>query len=560
MTFSISPALALVCLGLIAPGLAAQPSVAPPPNLIELVPDDFGLCLRVRDLRGQHERLVKSAWYQAFSTSALGHALFEAPELRPLLRAQRMLKAALGVDWATLRDGILGSEVVLAYRPGAPGKADDERGVILLWAPEPKLLGRLVDQLNEVQRKSGALRALESQTYLGKVYQRRNERDKDHFYYLDGALLAVAGKEETIRAIIEKYQRAQPAASPWTARFRRAGADTAFATLCVNPRVLELSPARLLKAGRGLPSFWQALEALFITVHPGAALEVRLSVQADPAQLPLWLRHAFLETSPPSTLWQHFPAQAIATIAARTNFAEALATALEMTPPDKRAPLVEGAQRSLGAITGLDFFTDILPNVGPDWGVCLLPAADPQQLPQLVAALAVRPGTQAVAVDQALFKAVSLVAGLVVLDYNKNHPDALRLETVLQEKVEVRYLQGAKFFPPGVQPAFALKEGFLLFATSPQALEKFRPAATKLAPGEAPLVRLSAPGLANLLRQRRAQIVAKLSQNQHVPPAAAQQSLTNFAEFLELFDRASLSHHAEAGQATWLLRISPASE
>jgi hypothetical protein len=548
--------ISFACLALLGPALVAQPPARP--DLLELVPDDFGLCLVLRDLRGQDERWQKSDWVRAFRASAAGKAIFESPELRPLFRAEQVLKKTFDVDWPTLRDEVLGDEVVLAYRPGPQGKAEEEQGIILLWARRPELLAKLIDRFNEVQRQNGELRSLKACTYKGKTYQRRDDRGKEHFYYLDGPLLAVAGKEEVLQGLIDKRERPAAVLSAWGQRFRRAGAERAFLTLCVNPRVLDLNPGQQAPEVGALAGLWQALEAIFVTVQAGEALEVRLSIQAKVEMLPERLRPAFVETPTPSALWQRFPTQAVVTVAARTNFSEALSTLIDMTPPAKRSPLVDGPQRSLGAITGLDFAKDILPHIGPDWGFCLLAPADSRHLPLLLVALAVQPGSGRVPVDQALYKAVSLFAGLLVLDYNKNHLDALRLQTTLQDKVEVSFLQGSKFFPPGFRPAYALKDGYLLFASAPEALLDFRPGAAPAPQGEVPLLRLSARGLAGLLRQRQEEIVARLTKRQTLTPAEARQNLANLAEFLELVNRVEISRRSEAGQADWVLRVHPA--
>src|SRR5262249_25128677 len=112
-----SLSLALATTALLTPSLVAQ-------ELIDLLPGDFGLCLVVRDLRGEHERLARSACFAHFRASALGKALFESPELARLLRAESELKKALGVGWGTVRDEVLGDEALLAYRPAAPGKSE----------------------------------------------------------------------------------------------------------------------------------------------------------------------------------------------------------------------------------------------------------------------------------------------------------------------------------------------------------------------------------------------------------------------------------------------------
>src|SRR5207253_2453506 len=123
----------------------------------------------------------------------------------------------------------------------------------------------------------------------------------------------------------------------------------------------------------------------------------------------------------------------------------------------------------------IDPIKDVLPNLGPDWGLCVLPSRDAQHLPQAMFALAVRSGSKEQPIDQALFKGAQFFAGLAILEFNKNNPNALiRLQTAMQGKVEVKYLTSDKFFPAGLQPACALKDGFLIFATSPDAIADFR--------------------------------------------------------------------------------------
>lgn len=527
------------------------PAQAAAEDLVDLVPPDFGLCLVVRDLRSQHDRLLKSGWFAALRATALGEAVFSSADVTKLLRTEAELQKVLGVDWATFRDDVLGDEVALAYRPASADS--EEEGLLLLRARRPELLARLIERLNDIQRANGELRSLVSVKYKDTVYHKRDDRGKQLFYLLDGPLLAVAARESMLPALIDRRQQAGET-SVWRRRFTKAGAERAFVTLAANPRVLH-PPQR---SSDSLPPYWQALEAIFVILQPAEAVEIRLNVQASPEQLPSWLRSALLEAPAPSAAWQHFPTDAILTLAGRTNFADTLATVTEMTPPAKRAHLSDAAQRSVGAVTGLDFFKDILPNVGPDWGICILPPSAADPLPLGLIALAVRPGGGAVAVDQALLRSLQLFAGLAVLDYNKNHPDAMRQQTTVQDKIEVRYLESAKLFPPGLQPAYALKDGYLLLASSPQAILRFRAGSAAAPQGDTPLLRLSTRSLAEVLRQRREQVAAKLVHKQHLSAAQAQQQLARFLEVLDLFERVEISGRPATGHADWVLRIYPA--
>lgn len=561
MKTPILASLAPLCLLVFAPispaGGPAPTSAAP--DLVRLLPDDFALALVMRDLRGQARRWETSPWLAAFRKTAPGRALFEAPELAELRKAERELQRTFGIDWPGLRDDVLGDEVALAFHPGEPGRTDDE-GLLLLRARRPERLAQLVNRLNEIQRKTGELKELHERRHQGIVYQRREivgkQSDKDHYYFLRDGLLAVAGREATIRGVIERLQKPPASDLGWAAKFRRAGAGSAFLTLCVNPAALQPDFVKGPQKNEAARGYWRALEAVFLTLDLGATFELRLAVQARSAQLPVWMRSMFRETPTPSALWQRIPEQAVMAVATRTDFAASVSAFTELLPPPQRTQLREGMQRSLGAVTGLDVFKEILPNLGPDWGVCVLPPAQGQTEPQVLAALAVRPGNGAAPVDQALIRALNLFAGLAVLDHNKNRTDPIRLLTARQGELEVKYLAGGKTFPPGFQPAYTLKDGYLVAASAPEAIERFRAHATKAAPrGETPIVRVAPNALARLLTARREQVLRNLTEKQQMSRTQAERNLSNLIEVLGLLERVTVNQRGGAGQAELILRI-----
>jgi hypothetical protein len=523
-------------------------------ELLMLLPDDFAVCLAMHDLRGNVARWEQSDWLKTFRQSPLGKSYLDAPELKQLQHLQSELKTHLGLDWPTLRDDLLGDTLIFSYTPGPKNKPDDERGLFLLHVRKPDLLLQFIDKLNAAQMKADKLK-LTPLEHKGSTYYRRVEGGKTQFYFVKDSLAAVASKEEIIQAFLDR--RAAPAKdNPWKARFQRAGAESAFVTLCINPRMLDAEILHANKKDDPLPGYWRALEGIFVTAGIKDEAEVRLSIQADVEKLPEWARPAFTQTMTASSLWQRFPEGSVLTIASKTDFAGAF-DALKLLMPEKdRKKLVNDLQGTFGALLPRDPLNAILPNIGPDWGVCVLPAKDRAHLPQAMFALAVKPGTKEEPIDQALFKAADFFAGIAVLEHNRNNLDAIiRINTVKQVNAEVRYLSNDKFFPAGVQPACALKEGFLLFATSPEAIARFR-LRDKIGsePKESPLVRVSAAELAKLLEQRRETILHRL------PEQNSKRNLDNIIGLLGLFDHLTLSQHGDGRQASWSIRLTPAAK
>jgi hypothetical protein len=541
----------------VAPPCRAQPAAARE-DLLKLVPDDFGLCLLVSDLRGHADRWRQSGWAASFWQSPLGRTILDSPEAKQLGDAEAELKKHLGVDWPTLRDEVLGDAVLFAYRPGPPEQPDQEEGMVIVRAARAKLLAQLVERFDELQKASGELKAVQPEKHLGATYYRRLHVKNTHYYYLRGSLLVVTGSEALLRRVIERDLGEATEVSPWPTRFRRAGSEPALATLAVNPRAFD----RFIRPAPGDPvqgfaAFWRALDGGFLTLTAREGIELRLSLQGRTTEMPAWAQSLFAPPVP-SALWQRFPEPAILTLASRTDFAALGQAFLESLPPAERDKLKEGLHKGLGWLTRLDVFRDVLPNVGPDWGFCVLAPDAGSPLPQVIVALAVKPGSGAERVDEALFKGVQLLAGLAVADFNSKNPATpIRAESVQQGKVAVKFLRQDKLFPQGFRPASAVKDGFLLLASAPEAIARFSRHEVPTFSAEAPLMRVSPPELARLLRLRREQVLLNLRQQQNLSDQEAEQMLDQLLGLLELCDSITLSQHGEPGQAGWSLRLLP---
>ncbi len=547
---------ALCWLGMVSLASAQQTSFRY--ELLSLLPEDFAVSVVMHDLRGHSARWEQADWLKGLKQSALGKALLGSPELEQLSRMQTELKKHLDLDWPTLRDDILGDTLVLSYSPGPKSRPDDERGLFLLHVHKPERLNSVVDKLNDAQEKSGELHLTKLQ-FKGSTYFRRIQGKKNQYYFIQGSLAAVTTREEILRDVINRLPT-KSKDHAWAKRFQRAGAESAFLTMCINPRAVEPDLVAAGKKNDPLPGYWRALDAIFVTLAVRDEAEVRLSIQANPQHLPVWAKPAFTDTLSTSSLWQRFPERSILTIAGTTDFA-GTAEALKLIMPEKdREKFATDWQAGIGAVLPLDPFKDILPNIGPDWGVCVLPSKDAKQMPPAIFALALKPGQKGQQVGQSLFKGMQFFGGLAVLEHNKNNPKSvIRLQSLVQDKVDVAYLNSPAFFPPGFQPACALKEGFLLLATSPEVIADFRGGEVKTTERkEAPLVRLSPSELAKLLQHRREHIVAGLTERQQMTEKNANKNVDDVIGLLGLFERLTLSHHGDGGQAIWILRLTPA--
>src|SRR5205085_7854011 len=107
-----------------------------------------------------------------------------------------------------------------------------------------------VERLNDEQKQAGDLKALETLEHEGRTFIRRVERGGEHYYYLDGPLLAFSGTEDLIRRVMDRHAvvaRAGPVAS----HLHKAGADQALAAWWVNPRAFDADLRRQAAGAKG---------------------------------------------------------------------------------------------------------------------------------------------------------------------------------------------------------------------------------------------------------------------------------------------------------------------
>lgn len=586
----LSPLVA--CLAVLLGSAPRCPAQAPLPaeELLRYVPKDFSLCLVVNDLRGYAAKWGNSPFMNALKESSLGHALLDAPEFKDLVKFQQDLHKHFDIDWPTLRDEVIGDAVVYAYRPG---KADDEQGMLLMHAHKPDILGKLLDNLNKAQTASGELKALEARDHKGAKYHCRVEPGGNHFYVLNGPFFAYTGRETLMQTVLDEKRQAQlitkakrpigpriktpdpigaekglpvkdPPLNAMIDHLRRAGAANATASLWINPRSFDTDlkdrAADFQGAGmfflQTLAKHWPAFDGVVVSYTADKQLELKVSVVARGKDLTGSARDYFMEPARAADVLARFPDNALVAMAGRTDFAALAESSSAFLAPEVRK-LWQRVVEPIATLAGLDLAKEVAPNVGPDWGVCVLPAKDPRALPQVLAALAVRPGADDV--DQNLYRGTLGFASLSLFDYNRHHEtDPIRLRTQRRDNVEVKYLVHDKVFPQGVQPACALKDGYLLVATSPEAISRFRLGAGSTGQrAEAPLLRIASKDLANAVRDHRQWAIDQLAARNQLTPMEAGQTLDDTLSMLDLFERLEVARSGGAGQANFVVRLSP---
>jgi hypothetical protein len=561
-----APVFASLALTLLA---APAHAVTPRDELLRLVPEDAGFCLVIDDLRGHWAQLFDSPFGQQFRQSAMGSALEADPAWKKLDKQRKHLERLLGVAWAKLRDEILGDAVVFAYIPGPPDKPDQDQGLILVRARNGKMLKKLVDGVNKVQKLSKELKSVEARDHDGRRYFHRVEAKSAQFYYLNGPILAISSQEAMLRRALDCDRLAKVDEEPPVAKQLRLllGKDRRLASLWINPRAFDATitaKAKNAKNGeaailKNFLTYWKALDGMALAASISDELEGTLAMRGKFMSLPEPARRVLLSAARPSELWRRFPDNALLAAAGRIDasaFEEMLGGFLTK---ESRTALRDALDRKFGATLDKDIIKEVLPCLGPDVGLCIT-APEPGSkswVPRAVFAVQARPGDKAPFVDKAILSAVDAFAKVAVIDINNKHKEQkTSLKTVMQDKVEVKYLHSDKHFPPGLQPAYALKDGYLLLASSPDAIERF--AVVKDAPSfgsEVPLVRMSLKELRRYLQEHKQLLAAALAANNKTKPEEAAKQLDALLLGLQFFDRLELTQRCAHEQVTLTLRV-----
>jgi hypothetical protein len=551
-----------------APCSAASPA----DELLRFVSTDVGFCFVARDLRAKGEALADSPFVAGLSKTPVGAAIAKADELAKLAKLQEQLQTQVGLDWKTLREDIFGEAIAFAYRPGPPGKPDEEEGLILIRARAAKPLADLVKRLNEIQTSSGEVKEIEQRSHGGLAYFCRVERDKaPSYYYVRGPILLLSSNEAMLLRALDLERVLAPEVEPSIAReLRVLGADHAVLALWINPRAFDAQLGQKARSAApdaaGLKVFeryWSALDGVAISLALEKDLSLALALRGRPEQLPPAARRLFAEAARPSELWQTFPDPVLIALAGRIDVSTLVEAVSDFLTPDGRPAMTGDLNRALGPPLGKDFVKEVLPCLGPDIGFCIYapPAGDKGWFPQGFGAVKVSAGDTTAPVDRAVLAGLHSVAIFAVLGHNAKDPDhPLSLKSVTQDKREVKYLTGDGVFPPGLEPAFGLHSGYLVVATSPATLRRFAPRLPATPrPGEAtPILRLNLKEWREYLKGHQESLIGMLAEKEGTKPEVVRGRLEAVISTLDLFDLLEINQRTSPGQVALTIRLQTA--
>jgi hypothetical protein len=563
------PAVLVAALSALA-ALPAPGRADPAGEVLRLVPPETSICLVVRDLRTHVGTVRESPFAGWFKKSALGRRFGDPEELRKIEELERFLVDQFGVTGEQLIDDVLGDALVLAYQSGPPDRPEDEGGVLFTHARDPRLLARLADKLNEFQRKSGEIKEVRERVHRGRAYTEREKSDGGReFYLLRGGILAFSAQERMIRAVIDQDLTAPPASeNPGRVAvgLRALGLADKFAACWFDPRGFDAELAA--KAGAtddpGEKAFlsqfarvWAATDGVAVYAHPGRGLELGVAAGIDWRKLPKEVREFAHPSSGGTTLWPVVPDDAILAAGGRLDLPRLVAGVAEFLPPEGRTGLKSAIEQGLAPVVGRDKLPAVLAGLGPDWVVWVTPPAKGVGgwTPEWTAILKLSGGdVKGADVPRTVLQAVDFAAQMIRFGYNRDNDDQIELTDETRDGVTVRVLSNEARFPDGFRPSYALKQGHLVIASSPEGVHRFSvPAPGASADGL--MLRFSARHLRGYLTEHRAGVAGAVARWSGKSAEDVGRELDELTAVLEAFDRVEVRHSTGDGYFRLTMRI-----
>ncbi len=489
-------------LAVVALAIWAAPAVAGPRDeLLRVAPPDSALVILIQNARDHARNVSESPFAEWLPTTTVGKKILAAAELKQVREAVGNIATQLGTTPQAVLDDIFGDAVAFAFSPAPPGRPNEERAVILIRPRKPESLAKILETVNTLQTKGGELKGVVRREHAGAEYfERQKTAGGPEFYCFRGDVFAFSSSEADVKAVIDRDKSAPPLAEKvpeLVARMQKLGVADAAAVILVNPRPLDAEVKAKIAAAppemkRFLEKFaevWAGLDSAAVYVTLDKHLEIGLSLRFQQEKLPADVKKFLAAIREPSTAEYMIPKDALFGIAGHVRAAELIDLVAALAPIEPGKPGVkEWISKALGPVVGRNNLPLVLDSLGPNWAVWAEPPAKDAQdtfLPTLVAAIEINgDGESRLKAEKSLVMALEFGFLTARVAYNATHADQIELKEEKDPKTgaAIRTLVNEKGFPPGLRPSFAIKSGYLVLSTSPDAIKQFAPPAANSVP------------------------------------------------------------------------------
>jgi len=544
-----------------AAGLAA-----PRDELLRLIPEDYTFCVVVQNLRGLARSDGDPAFLKGVAESPMLKQFQDSPEAKKFQAVLETIFKDLQVTPEQLWRDILGDAIVFAYRKGPADQKDKEDGLLLVNARDEKLLARLVDRINELQKKGGELKGVEPVGHAGGYFRRVKsvESEKPDYYALRGHRLLFSGSEDLLKSMLAGLDRGGAEEPVLVRRMKQLGVDGHPFVCLVNPRSFDSDLVASAKAGKPaeqwflkeFTNYWKAVDGLAISMNFAPAVEIGLSLNVRKETMPKAAARFFTEAGKKSPLWSRIPDDALFAFVGRAHLESLVGIIGSFLTERDRTKVLDAVADAVRTFLESDELGPAVRGLGPDAGfwVTRPDPADKTWWPQGILAVKVADDADGRLAEQAALRGLDFLARSACLSEKQ-----LRIRSEKQGDVEVRYLTHASAFPPGFRPGFASKGGYIVVASSPQTITRFNPPTeTATDADEVPILRISAAGWRQYLNDHRAGLTEYLAAAKGLDAAMLGQQVDSLMPLFDALDRVELVQRTGPERLNLILRFKEA--
>ncbi len=522
-------------------------------DLLKLVHRDAAICLHAPRPVGDWQRIQSSKFADRVTASPLFREWQGSPEFQSFTGIRSLVEQVLGKPLPQAAQELLGAGFVFAAYVVPGGEPD---GVLLQEAESEASISNLLAKLSTLTDPK-----TEELTHRQTVYERWDTKDGKTIHFVTfGKVLALAESQALIQQVIDLRLDDQLDSSlagrEELIKAAKRRTDSEVAAVYLSPRAWDSHVTADAESPQPLKDAWKHCRWLTMRLRYDDAPQFDIEADYDSSDSPeSWTRWTDLATSSQLPV-ERIPNNVLLAMSGLLD-SPGLADLTQNTQPaEAKLPKeIRQVRRMLsGLLLGLDPVNDLLPMLGPRWMAYVVPRdmdADTvsKSFPvDMLFAIELQRGnveSNDSDSDPAVALHNALGTGLNVLAAVHNTRTSRQIAVVRQKSVgdvTIHWADPVALF----RPAYAIADGYLLLASSPELCEQFI-AKTPVRDGLAAdfrntlqFVVASSPAARKLLSTHEAWFTWRASKDK-VPADEAARRLRHLDGFLQMLDSVWLS-------------------
>ncbi len=484
----------ICCIWVLLVAYSSQRAVAvdAPESLVSLVPADAGLCVELNDLAHHGEQFQSGEFFRRLE-SFPPVAEWTGQYSKPVKIIVDRIASHLGESTPDFLKKIFGRKVVLGAWPTDGGELNEGPGLILLDAKDANLLARTIDTLSQGMYSGSDAAIAPPLEHAGLPYRSRSLGDGEaqRFVYLAaiGSIGVLTNTESVMHSALElladedtTIQSVADLSSYREAKTRVPGDSTV--TVFINPKhwnaqklLSEIVDKDLAPPDDALRRLvndaWKASDYWITGIELGHDVRLHGFLHLDPQLLGEAQQEVLASLRGEPTFLDRVPRDAILATTGNVDFVSLVKGMVAGRPGAEEGDLDNIRNLTSGMLLGLDLVDEVLPALGPEFGVYLVPEG-PDVAPAWVAGIQTRsiPGNTGPSVGEALqngFKTIMNLASGFLADQGQD-VSRLRVTTTDVDGVDVTSLDGVTVWPENVVATVAAADNFVTVGTSRSAV------------------------------------------------------------------------------------------